>query len=374
MKLTKTYLIDFNETPQNETIHIHQNDSNSIEFAVSLLEKGQNIALSNQTVNYDVSVNNVLLAQNASGSVREGKIIIPITGDMTLLNGVMLVDVRISENNEVLHTHTLKCFVDRAVVNGSTVIDLSGLTINRRFANIESSLAGKLDDVARVIGERHIAPGAVTGSKLAENAVDNTHIKNGAVTEGKLSADVRSKLNGITPGGDIDLSDYYTKDEVDGALLDKADADDVDAALRDISTLSSGKADKTSVYTKAEIDNIIGSGSIVSTINSQSQTGDDVNYPSVNAVRNYSKSVIDDLGDVIEDEINEVAGDIPTKTSQLTNDSGFLTAHQDISGKENTSNKVTSISASSTNTQYPSALAVKNYVDTALGVIENGSY
>lgn len=42
--------------------------------------------------------------------------------------------------------------------------------------------------------------------------------------------------------------------------------------------------------------------------------------------------------------------------------------------KESKSNKVTSISGSSTNEQYPSALAVKNYVDSALGVIENGSY
>lgn len=49
---------------------------------------------------------------------------------------------------------------------------------------------------------------------------------------------------------------------------------------------------------------------------------------------------------------------IPTKTSDLSNDSGYLTSHQDISGKENTSNKVTTISSSSTNTQYPSAKAV----------------
>lgn len=74
----------------------------------------------------------------------------------------------------------------------------------------------------------------------------------------------------------------------------------------------------------------------------------------------------------VADMINSLT--IPTKTSQLTNDSGFLTSHQDITGKENVSNKVTLISSSSTNTQYPSALAVKNYVDTALGVIENGSY
>lgn len=53
---------------------------------------------------------------------------------------------------------------------------------------------------------------------------------------------------------------------------------------------------------------------------------------------------------------------IPTKTSQLNNDSGFLTQHQDISGKENTSNKVTSISSSSTNAQYPSAKCVYDLV------------
>lgn len=49
---------------------------------------------------------------------------------------------------------------------------------------------------------------------------------------------------------------------------------------------------------------------------------------------------------------------IPSKTSDLTNDSGFLTQHQDISGKENISNKVTSLSSSSTDTQYPSAKCV----------------
>lgn len=54
--------------------------------------------------------------------------------------------------------------------------------------------------------------------------------------------------------------------------------------------------------------------------------------------------------------------DIPTKTSDLTNDSGFLTQHQNISGKENTSNKVTSLSSSSTNTQYPSAKCVYDYI------------
>lgn len=66
----------------------------------------------------------------------------------------------------------------------------------------------------------------------------------------------------------------------------------------------------------------------------------------------------------LNDNIYNVAADwndidnkptIPTKTSDLTNDSGFLTQHQDISGKEDVSNKVNLVSNNSTDNQYPSA-------------------
>lgn len=49
---------------------------------------------------------------------------------------------------------------------------------------------------------------------------------------------------------------------------------------------------------------------------------------------------------------------VPTNISSFNNDSGYLTAHQDITGKEDKSNKVTSLSSSSTDTEYPSAKAV----------------
>lgn len=89
---------------------------------------------------------------------------------------------------------------------------------------------------------------------------------------------------------------------------------------------------------------------------------------------------------------------VPTKVSQLTNDSGYttnvgtitgitmngaskgtsgvvnlgtvITSHQDISGKEDKSNKVTTISSSSTDTQYPSAKAVY----TGLAAKQNKAY
>lgn len=52
---------------------------------------------------------------------------------------------------------------------------------------------------------------------------------------------------------------------------------------------------------------------------------------------------------------------IPTATSDLTNDSGYITSSA-LTGYEQTSNKVTSISSSSTDAQYPSAKCVYDIV------------
>ena len=53
---------------------------------------------------------------------------------------------------------------------------------------------------------------------------------------------------------------------------------------------------------------------------------------------------------------------VPTNVSAFNNDAGYLTAHQNISGKEDKTNKVTSISSSSTDTQYPSAKCVYDLI------------
>ena len=53
---------------------------------------------------------------------------------------------------------------------------------------------------------------------------------------------------------------------------------------------------------------------------------------------------------------------VPSNVSAFTNDAGYLTQHQDISGKEDSSNKVTTLSASSTDTQYPSAKCVYDMI------------
>lgn len=85
------------------------------------------------------------------------------------------------------------------------------------------------------------------------------------------------------------------------------------------------------------------------------------------------KDAIDDKADALDiptktSDLTNDSGfitnaDIPTKTSDLTNDSGFITQHQDISGKEDTTNKVTSWNSPTTNAHYPSEKLVKDSLD-----------
>lgn len=103
-------------------------------------------------------------------------------------------------------------------------------------------------------------------------------------------------------------------------------------------------------------------------VTSISSSSTDEEYPS-------AKAVFDEL-ELKQDAADAFSGDyddltnkptIPTATSELTNDGDgsnpFLTTHQNISGKEDKSNKVTSLSSASTDTQYPSAKVVYDELD-----------
>ena len=92
-----------------------------------------------------------------------------------------------------------------------------------------------------------------------------------------------------------------------------------------------------------------------------------------NAIAKVS-TIEGDLSD-LEDSLSTVATSgsytdlsnkpsIPSKTSDLTNDSGYLTTHQDISGKEDTSNKKSAWGKTPTDTQYPTSKLVYDSLET----------
>lgn len=64
---------------------------------------------------------------------------------------------------------------------------------------------------------------------------------------------------------------------------------------------------------------------------------------------------------------------VPTNVSAFTNDAGYLTSHQDITGKEDKTNKVTSLTSQSTDTQYPSAKCVYDELEDKQDTLVSGT-
>ena len=123
-----------------------------------------------------------------------------------------------------------------------------------------------------------------------------------------------------------DISNYYTKSQVDTAVNAKYTKPQNGIPKSDLSATvqeSLGKADSA-----------LQSETYTGTITSVKMNG-----------RTVSSSGEADLGTVI-------------------------TSHQDITGKEDKTNKVTTISSGSTDTQYPSAKCMYDYIETKIGSIE----
>ena len=104
----------------------------------------------------------------------------------------------------------------------------------------------------------------------------------------------------VTPGGDVDLSNYYTKDETNQLVED---------INTDIDSLSD------------EVDSLKQTASELETaINSNTDAIDGLSIEIAN-----TESKVDEL----ETKIDSIK--VPTKVSELDNDAGYLTEHQDLS-------------------------------------------
>ena len=100
------------------------------------------------------------------------------------------------------------------------------------------------------------------------------------------------------------------------------------------------------------------------------ENSNNIQYPSAYAVLSYVSNAISDL-------LNSSSSSLAALTQlaeELENDSSVTNQIlNDLSSKEDTSNKVTSIDANSTDTQYPSAKAVYSYVGTVISNIPDDS-
>ena len=119
---------------------------------------------------------------------------------------------------------------------------------------------------------------------------------------------------------------------------------------------------------KDELDNKANSSDIP-TNNNQLVNGAGYITSSTLVSHNTSDAAHSDIRNILSNKAD--SSDIPTKTSDLTNDSGYLTSHQDITNKEDKSNKVTSWSSTTTDTHYPSEKLVKDSLDNKANSTHN---
>ena len=164
MTVDKNITVDLARIQPHRVVKIHEGDVNSVFIVLTVTNLGASVSLTGLTIKYDAVINDYLAEQDASGTVdtTNNTIRIPVTSNMTAMSGTLRVDVRMINNAEVLYTQTITMLVEKSVVEGSTYIDFSHTSIVQRLDAIEARFPVATED---------IADHAVTGAKISVDDV-----------------------------------------------------------------------------------------------------------------------------------------------------------------------------------------------------------
>lgn len=300
----------------------------------------------------------------ATGAVTETKIQAGAVTTTKIANGAVGSD-QIADG-AIFAEHLTDCCVETAAIDigAVTTAELANSAVSESILADNAVTNSKIANSA--VTNLKLADGAVTTVKISDGNVTEAKIKNNAVTTAKLAdssvttakiaagAVTAAKLDSGVLSGYMKLAHTTTSEDSGQFYLERvglslnavnlylalysADPKRV-AWYSDIPDIS-GKADAattlagygiTNAYTKDEIDSVymeLAPDTNPSSI-SVLQDGQLFRCQGGVAIKNGNAS------DYIELAKKSI---VPTAVSQLTNDSGYLTTHQDISGKANIEN------------------------------------
>lgn len=175
MTVDKNITIDLNKDTAIDIIRIHEGDT-SVNLKLTVLIDNRPAELTNVSVKYDAVIAGYLAEENADGTVSNNVVSIPITANMTALPGILEIDVRLieteNEENSVLYTKTISLYVDKKILNGSVIIDISGTSliqlinskvpILRRIANFPLSSDITVQQLITALGVSKVYKGTAT--------------------------------------------------------------------------------------------------------------------------------------------------------------------------------------------------------------------
>jgi hypothetical protein len=246
---------------------------------------------------------------------------------------------------KMLGANTAKIGTNAAVVKSDTDSNVP----TQRLGSIRSKT---VNNAAPVTVNRLTSPSVATDSGSDARLSLGKYIHSTGISAGTIKPAAASLPSAEVSSSDfVSLSDhvrdlerslegYYTKDEIDGKVAD--------IIVGDMDDVFSGKQD-----TIEDLENIrSGAAAGATAVQPEALT---------TTLNNYA-----------------LTADVPTKTSELTNDSGFLTAHQDISGKADkadvyTKSEVDTKVANIVAGDMTEALSGKQDTITDLGDIRSGA-
>lgn len=264
MVIDRNILIDLDHVRPLDITRIHVADTKSVRLVLSIVKDGESVDLSGLSVKYDALIAGNLAEVNRSGSISDNKVIIPVTNNMTALAGLLEVDIRLIQGQEVLHTQTVSMEVSRAIVDGAAIIDLSGITIAQKFEEVETAINTAMENIADV---RAMLPGIDT-STLSD---DNSRVPSSPLAAELLDEKIDKVPNhpGMLPvlknDGNIENSSKNFGDLVEQTDIDTSAISDDDTRVvssRKIKNSLSGKADKVSGATNGHIATLNSNGNL----------------------------------------------------------------------------------------------------------------
>lgn len=133
MIVKKTIDLDMSRRLVNDTIRLHEGDVNGTALVLNVTDNGTPFDLTGCTAKFDAVIGNYLAEADGVATISDSTITVPITPQMTVINGLLKIDVKIIKGGSILFFQTLEMNVQRRVIQGDEQIDLDGTTIGQKL-------------------------------------------------------------------------------------------------------------------------------------------------------------------------------------------------------------------------------------------------
>ena len=270
--------LELNSSNMIEVFEAHQGDKKSRFIDVMLTSNGEILQIGDGvTAKYDATINNIVVANDLTATIDTTKnvVTVELTENMLSISGLLKIDLKILESNAIITAQTIRVKVGKSVINSDSKFTPIGGTIQEtidevaaargNYDSLNNRINSKIDDVTGAVKTDNIAKNAVTSDKItpdavetiniADNAVTADKIANKAVTNGKIAngAITATKIAvGAVSSNNIAQGQINTGHMQNGAVTVDKFADEVKATIN-------GKADKSTTYTKTEVNNALSS-------------------------------------------------------------------------------------------------------------------